>query len=165
MLRHHLDFACDRWEAGSYENDDSLLNPGPQEPFPGGTIKRVTSVRIEERADVRTQEKRDACKWSQDEEKGGDWRNKDRGDRVDRSKKQTYGGPSSEESGSRDPRNEEKVKGNPWRRDKGSRTGENHRPTVPGRNAEARHFPGRVWLSQELGGHWYIPVMKERHNT
>ncbi|KAJ1169987.1 hypothetical protein NDU88_001868 [Pleurodeles waltl] len=56
--------------------DDTLQNPGTQEPYPRGTVKRVTSVRIEEHAGVRTQEKKDAGKQSEREDQGGDCREK-----------------------------------------------------------------------------------------
>ncbi|KAJ1105146.1 hypothetical protein NDU88_002554 [Pleurodeles waltl] len=83
----------------------------------------MTSVRIDEHAGVRTPEKKDASKQSQQREKGGNWREKLRRDRIDKSKNHTDGVTSNEESIFGDPRNEQKDKGNPGRVDKESRTG------------------------------------------
>ncbi|KAJ1214111.1 hypothetical protein NDU88_001738 [Pleurodeles waltl] len=98
---------CSR-EAGPCENDDSKKNLDPQEPFPGGTVKNITSVCMEERADVRNPEERDTGKWSRKLEKNINWRRKEKRDGVDRSKKRADGNLSTGERVSKDPRNEVK---------------------------------------------------------
>ncbi|KAJ1155374.1 hypothetical protein NDU88_008104 [Pleurodeles waltl] len=106
------------------------------------------SVHIEEHAGMRMPEKKDTSKGSQERETGSDWMEKVRRDGLDRSKDHTDRATSSKESVFGDPRSEQKDKGNPWRRDEESRTGGGNRPTTPGRNAEACHVPGGMWLSQ-----------------
>ncbi|KAJ1104342.1 hypothetical protein NDU88_001754 [Pleurodeles waltl] len=146
MFEHRV---CIAREAGHCKDDINLKSLGPLDPGPRGTVKCITWVPVEERADVWTHKEGEDGKGSRDGDGNGDWRDKKERDGDHRSEERADGDPSSEKSVAGDPRNEEKEEGDPRRRDEGSRTGEHNRTRIPlGRKAEARHVPGGAWLSQ-----------------
>ncbi|KAJ1084545.1 hypothetical protein NDU88_004692 [Pleurodeles waltl] len=60
-------------EARPCDNDVGQKNLGPPDPYPWGTVKRVTSVRVEKQTDVWMHKEEKDGKWWGEKGRGKDW--------------------------------------------------------------------------------------------